>query len=117
MDNDLIIVVRGQIADAWELSQGSAGASAWEAVLEELQERVMHLLRYNPRKLMSALYILDDSERRYLAALDQPTMEDRALDLARAILERETEKIETRRRYAQPPAPAMEDHRTEEREP
>jgi hypothetical protein len=41
--------------------------------------------------------------------MEQPTMEDRAWDLAQAILERESQKIESRKRYAQPPREGIED--------
>lgn len=84
----------------WQIAPREGVRLDYALLLEELQERVLYLLRYNPQKLMTAIYILDVSERRYAVAMDQPTMEDRAWDLARAILERETEKIATRRKYA-----------------
>ncbi|MBI2435731.1 MAG: hypothetical protein HYV26_22985 [Candidatus Hydrogenedentes bacterium] len=119
MADELLRATQMHLMSAWNIAPPTTQADAltWELLLEELQARVLHLLRYNPRKLLNALYILDISERRYLECMDQPTIEDRALELARAILERESEKIETRRRYAAqreggppcPPRPQLEE--------
>jgi len=102
LDEELLQETEAALATRWQLPQRRAPEQAgdWSILLAALRERIAHLMIHNPRKLMTALYILDISEQRYLQALDQPTHEDRAHDLAQAILERETEKIATRRRYA-----------------
>lgn len=111
MDPQDLAATREHMAHYWQVAlKTPAGAQTdYDGILEALQERVLQLLRDNPRKLMTALYILDIPESRYTAAMDQPTMDDRAWELARAILERESEKIITRRRYAghvPPPLPS-----------
>lgn len=83
---------------------GEAQDAEWEFLLEALAERILHLLRNNQQKLMSALYILDIPERRYTDAMKMDSMDERARGLAVAILERETEKIVSRKRYATRPA-------------
>lgn len=97
-----LVEIRQALVAQWGIVAAS-GPDDWEVLLEALTQRVGHLLLHNPNKLLTALYILDISEKRYLQALDQPTHLDRAHDLARAILERETEKIRTRQRYGKPP--------------
>jgi hypothetical protein len=103
MEQQDLIATHQQLVSQWQIVPKTREADRldYDLLLEELQERVLYLLQENPRKLMTALYLLDVSERRYAVAMDQPTMEDRAWDLARAILERESEKIITRRRYAE----------------
>jgi hypothetical protein len=93
--------IRRELVTQWGVRMPvvTAAEDEWTIVLAALRERVADLLARNPQKLLTALYILDISEKRYLQALDQPTQADRAHDLALAILERETEKIRTRRMY------------------
>jgi len=72
----------------------------WRLLLEALAERIAWLLRSNPDKLVNAMYVLDIPEARYGQAMREPTTEAKALSLAQAILERESEKIAMRRKYA-----------------
>ncbi len=78
--------------------------SDWEIVRQALEERVSLLLRRDPAKLATAMYILDISERRFAEAMDQPTHEDRAHALSCVIMERESQKIRTRWKYGGRPA-------------
>lgn len=97
------------LADRWgvALPPGAAGPTDYDYLLEVLTERVSHLMTYRHQKLMASLYVLDVSERRYRAAMDAPTHAERAAALARAILERETEKIASRLKYAAPATPPL----------
>jgi hypothetical protein len=89
------------LAHHWGLHpEQLADPSDYALLRDALRDRILHLLLHNPNKLMSALYIVDVPERRVAQALDQPTTEDRAYDLACAILERETQKIRARHQYA-----------------
>jgi hypothetical protein len=72
----------------------------WNLLLEALAERIVWLLRHDSAKLVNAMYVLDISEGRYANAMGEPTTEAKSLALARAILERESEKIAMRRKYA-----------------
>jgi len=62
----------------------------------------------NPRKLTTAVYLLDISERRYRAAMRRPGIAQKARTLAEIILERESEKIASRQRYAGEPRKRLE---------
>ena len=110
-DLDLIQETRAVLVSSWQVQPSEVRPEdmTWQLLREELAGRILHLLKYNPNKLLTALYVLDISERRYTQAMEQPTMEDRAWDLAQAILERESQKIESRKRYAQPPREEIED--------
>ncbi len=93
------------LSERWDIRlEDDPGASSdYELLLDVLTERVSHLMMHRNQKLMASLHILDISERRYKAAMSAPTHADRAAALARAILERETEKIASRRKYAAAP--------------
>ena len=88
----------------WGVSSPSGGTplSDWETVRAALEERILELLRRNPQKLATAMYLLDIQERRFAEAMDQPTMEDRAHALSCVVMERESEKIRTRWKYSRP---------------
>jgi len=92
------------LIDHWEVAP--LGVSPYnlnrQLLLEALSERVLYLLTYKPQKLLSALYILDIGESAYNQAMEQDTMTDRAWALAEAIYDRESEKIELRRKYSKP---------------
>lgn len=88
---------------------GDTGGGDYAYLLEVLTDRVSHLLAHRHQKLMASLYILDVSERRYNEAMSGKTHADRAAALARVILERETEKIASRRKYAKPMHEGLDD--------
>lgn len=81
----------------------------WQLLVEALAERIGWLLRHNLDKLMSALYRLDVPERRYREAMGLASTEAKAVALAEAILDRETEKIAMRRKYARQQGGYMSD--------
>jgi len=105
-DTGLLADTRDALVERWQVH--SDAGSDWDILLEALAERILGLLRDNPDRLLSALYVLDISERVYREAMGAPTMPDKAVTLAKAILDRETQKIATRRKYAaQQPAPEI----------
>ncbi len=98
---DLLETRRVLVAD-WgiETVPGTGEEANWKLLLEALAHRVAWLLRHNPGKLVNAMYVLDISEARYEHAMGESTTEAKALALAQVILERESEKIVQRRKYA-----------------
>jgi hypothetical protein len=89
------------VARQWqvELPGDAQQDGAWEMLLDALAERIQILLDKDQAKLMRALYVLDVSEKRYKAAMAVPK-EKVARALAQAVLDRETEKIASRKKYA-----------------
>lgn len=104
-DGDLLRETHAVLVSSWQVQPTEVRPEdlTWQLLREELAERILHLLKDRPNKLLTALYVLDIAEQRYAQAMEQPTMQDRAWDLAQAILERESQKIASRKRYAQPP--------------
>ena len=100
-DTGLLADTRDALVERWHVRPDAGGD--WEILLEALAERILGLLRDNPDRLYSALYVLDISERVTREAMAAPTMQGKALAMAKAILDRETQNIATRRRYAAAP--------------
>lgn len=99
MDEEALTEAHAVIGRQWQLSLPEEGNL--ELLLEALAERIETLLETDKPKLMRALYILDVTEKRYKAAIARPTVPEAAHALAQAVLDRETEKIASRRKYAQ----------------
>lgn len=109
-DADTLAEARSLLAAQWGAVPRIEDAALTRALLvEALAERIAWLLRHDPNRLLTAMYLLDVGEARFRAAIDHPAIEDRAEALAELVFDRETEKIRTRRRYARRDAPAPED--------
>ncbi len=70
-----------------------------DALLAALTARVQDLIEHRPHKLTTAMYTLDVSEEKFTAAIALPDLEDQAEAVARLILEREAQKVESWRQY------------------
>jgi len=110
MDEDNLAAAREVLQRQWEVTvpPKSDRDLNWELLLEALEERITDLMLNNPRKLTTAVYLLDISERRYQKAMRRPGIAQKARALAEIILERESEKIALRQRYAGEPRKRLE---------
>lgn len=69
-----------------------------EELVEVLANRIAEMLDHEPDLLMSTLYRLDVFESKILAVFDNPAIPN-AQGLALLILDRQKEKLETRKKY------------------
>lgn len=104
MTGEELLLARDVLTEQWSVAPPTVADAElnWELLLDALAERIEVLLEDHPRKLLTALYVLDISERRFKEDMTAPTPRARARALAQTILERETQKILTRRQYAGP---------------
>ena len=72
---------------------------AWDALVKELGSRVEFLLKHDFERLMSCMYMVDVSEQRFSEAINLPEEDKPARVIAELILEREVQKMESRKRY------------------
>ena len=72
---------------------------AWDAILDELGRRVDFMLRHDFDRLMSCMYMIDISERRFSEAVNLPEKDRPSRAIAQLILEREIQKMESRKHY------------------
>lgn len=94
--------VHRRLVQDWGVRAAGLEALGREAIVEELAQRVAHMLRHDLDRLMSALYILDVPEEKFAEAIQRPAHEQPERALAELILARELERMHTWRRYAQP---------------
>lgn len=73
--------------------------STREALEQWLTERIVHYLLHDMEKLLHILYRIDVSEKKVKEAFAQNNPQQIAPQLARLILEREEQKIETRKKF------------------
>lgn len=76
-------------------------ATSEEVLLGKLTELVRYLLDNDRHRLFAAAYRMDISERMLRQAIHSGTSDTVALNIAALIIQREKQKIETRRRYRQ----------------
>lgn len=70
-----------------------------DAILDELCRRVDFMLQHDFERLTACMYTIDVSEERFSEALKLPEKDKPARAIAQLILEREVEKMESRKRY------------------
>lgn len=78
------------------------------ALLDMMAARIAEMLDREPEQLMSMLYRLDVEERKILPALQAGAAEPPALALARLVLERQKQRVETKRTIKPAPLEGME---------
>ena len=67
-----------------------------------LTEKVSDMLDHEFEKLMNILYRIDVGETKIAAILSNPSVADKARLIARLAIERQLQKIETRKKYQDP---------------
>jgi len=98
-DEELPAPTSELVAHFGALAPGSPESTDWDVLEDELTDRILRLLTDRPEKLRRTLYILDVPEHHYRDAMALGSLDAAARALARAVLERESAKIESRRRY------------------
>lgn len=91
--------VHGILARTWGVSTTPSPPAAYDELRDRLIARVEFMLRHDYERLLSSLYLLDVRERDLRAALEISGESAKAKTLAQLILDRETEKVESRKRY------------------
>ncbi len=91
--------VHRELVQHWGIWPLAEKRIARDAILEELGRRVGFLLKHDFERLMSCMYMIDVSEQRFSEAVKLPQKDRPARAIAELILEREVEKMESRKRY------------------
>ena len=100
MDHPDLPALHRALEQSWGLPAASAAPFEYAEVLDALTRRVMFMLRHEYDRLLAALYVLDVSEELVTSAQQLGSEKECAAAIAAAILEREQEKLESRRRYS-----------------
>lgn len=101
-DPEMMLETQDVLMKDWRVARVSENAENLNRrlLLEALEERILYLLKNNMAKLQTSMYLLDISERRFSDAMGRATMEGRARAIAEVVYDRESQKIETRRKYS-----------------
>lgn len=106
--------VHHALVQQWGIGALEPGCVARDALIEALGRRVDFLMKHDHERLLYGMYMIDVSEQRFSDAIKLPEKDRPGLVIAELILEREIEKMESRKRFASPedsdgPLP-IEDH-------
>ena len=74
-----------------------------EELLESLSDRIAHLLMYEMESFMTLMYRMDVSEKKVAAALSPNHSEAPNVALAKLVIERQMERMATKKKYKQAP--------------
>ncbi|HMQ79131.1 MAG TPA: hypothetical protein PKE39_01620 [Ignavibacteria bacterium] len=86
------------ISTNFELASGNV--LSFEEIHRVLTERIHELLEKNVEKLIFILYRIDVGQKRTDEIFNNPSKEEIASLLATAVIERQLEKVKTRRKYS-----------------
>ncbi|HHS95312.1 MAG TPA: hypothetical protein ENJ45_01890 [Phaeodactylibacter sp.] len=108
MDKELSIQTTALIARDFGIDIGEHPLSE-EELLRIVADEVAYMLEYRTDFLMSLLYRLDVSEHKISHALSPFCIEPANITLAKLIIERQHQRILTKRQYKQPKPKDLED--------
>ena len=74
-----------------------------EKLLESLSDRIAHLLMYEMESFMTLMYRMDVSEKKVATALSPNQAEAPNVALAKLVIERQMERMATKKKYKQAP--------------
>lgn len=89
-----------------ELDTHFAESSLQESILNSLAAYINDLIINDFEKLVYYLYRIDVSEHKLKAILQATPQQDAGVIIATMIIERQSQKIESRKKYHKPPASA-----------
>jgi hypothetical protein len=99
MDSPHLTELHRALVQSWNIVPLDAGVITWDDLLDTLSKRLAFLIRHDFNRLVTAMYLLDVSENRFNHAMSHPREAAQAEALAQVVLEREAQKMETRRRF------------------
>jgi hypothetical protein len=85
------------------------GESSFNALRQRLAERINQLINLDFQELVRILYRVDVNENKLKFLLKEKVGEDAAYIIADLLIERQLQKIKTRRQFQQPPPENEED--------
>ena len=95
--------LQAALSHSWQIRElsGDNLAEHPDPLLAVLQERIAELLRDDMQTLLTAMYRLDIPERKFAQAMSLSSTEAIAEALAQIVLEREVQRLRSRKQYEQ----------------
>lgn len=88
------------LVQGWNAKPTLGGDPTWDDLVDILARNVAFLIRHDMQRLLTACYLVDLSEKAVAEAMRGNDTEQSARAVAQLILERELEKLESRKRFA-----------------
>lgn len=107
MTNDILESTTALVREPFDLQNAAPPASEAE-LLELIAGRIAELLEKQPEYLMSLLYRLDVLEKKIVPVMRPDAPEPANVGLARLVLERQKQRLETKRTVKPAPLQDME---------
>ncbi len=107
MPDDILAQTTALVRAPFELENAAEPASE-EELLALIAERIADLLEHQPEYLMSLLYRLDVLEKKIVPVMHPGAPEPANVGLARLVLERQKQRLETKRTIKPAPLKDME---------
>jgi len=103
MDSESLAHLKSELVRTWQIGPTQSQGELVEAaqLLGALKERIVDLLGHDMQTLVTAMYRLDISERKFEQAMSLSGFDRIAEALARTVLERELQRIRSRQSYEQ----------------
>ena len=74
-----------------------------EQLIKVLSDRIAYLLMHEMESFMTLMYRMDVSEKKVAAALSPNNLEPPHVALAKLVIQRQLERMQTKSKYKQPP--------------
>lgn len=103
MDRETLDELQLALSHTWQLRRagGDNLIEQPDPLLAVLRERITELLREDMQTLLTAMYRLDIPERKFEQAMALSNTDAIAEALARIVLDREVQRLQTRKQYEQ----------------
>lgn len=101
MDQSLAEETALALNKSWQVKvdDGAGSEWNWEWLLKALAGRIHEMLENDFEGLINAMYRMDVAERDFRKAMQGESLELMSLNIARLVMEREKQKVITRRKY------------------
>ncbi len=99
MEKHDLLDIHQALVQQWGITPLGEERIAWEALMKELSRRIDFMLKHDFERLMSSMYMIDVPEQSFSEAVKLPEQDNAARAIAELIIEREAQKMESRKRY------------------
>ena len=101
MDPDSLAQLKSQLVRSWQIAphQNPSELTTPDQFLDALKERIADLLRHDMPTLLTAMYRLDISEKKFEQAMSLSGIDQISDKLAQTVLDREVQRVRSRQSY------------------
>lgn len=101
MDSESLTQLKSELVRTWQITphQNLNELATSDQLLDALKERLAELLTHDMQKLLTAMYRLDVSEKKFEQAMNLSGIDEISKGLAQAVLDREVQRLRSRQAH------------------